>query len=220
MNFLLRYKTKEDILRTFAPTQQGTCAELPEKCLMDDYPTLSDLKRIFGKETANVWIETMIIDLAEYMGIGKKLDGLQRREISRMFFADGYYLKLPELLLFFAYIKVGKYGKFYGTFDGVIVLQALSKFKIWRAEQIARYEQRQKEAARNHRAEGCCTREQYNAMKKICVPLYITGESTDFEKEFNLGKLHIGQAGTITIEKGQMDTLLEFERKGVVKIHR
>ena len=46
-------------------------------------------------------------------------------------------MKLPELMLFFQQFKAGKYGRFYGSVDPMVITTALQEFLRFRAERLA-----------------------------------------------------------------------------------
>ncbi len=185
---------------------------------MGKFPTLADVRCIWGERISLVWLETQIRDLAEYVGLGKKLDDLQAHEVARILLQSCYYLKLPEMLLFFAYFKVGKYGKFYGTFDPILLSQALDKFKLWRVNTINEYEQREQEKLRSTRAEGCCTREEALAMERFSVPITLLVDTPMYRQLLCIG--HVDERGRaeISIRKDEMIIILDYEDKKIIKI--
>lgn len=55
--------------------------------------------------------------------------------------ADNFgYLKLSELMLFFQQFKAGRYGRFYGSVDPLVITEALQSFLDFRAERMAAIE--------------------------------------------------------------------------------
>lgn len=127
----------------FNPSQQVLFARHKEKCLMGQCPTLVDIRRIWGNQCSETWIEIQLRDLAEYSGAREKPNILQLEEAARMICEEFYYLKLSELMLFFARYKTGHYGKFYGSVDLMAITEALQEFKLWRFDEINRIEERQ-----------------------------------------------------------------------------
>lgn len=130
--YLQRYVTAEKIMKDFLPEFQVNFARYPTKCLLGDCPTIADMKQIWGGRFAEIWLANQVRDLAEYAGTDKKLDTLQLEEVARMAAQEFYYFKLSEFMLFFAHFKAGRYGKFYGNVDPLVIAEALQKFKQWR----------------------------------------------------------------------------------------
>ena len=141
MIYLSRYKTSDYLLTAFNPSLQVLFARHKEKCLMGQCPTLVDIRRIWGSRCSETWVEIQLRDLAEYSGAREKPNILQIEEAARMICEEFYYLKLSELMLFFARFKTGYYGKFYGSVDLMAITEALQKFKYWRFDEISRIEE-------------------------------------------------------------------------------
>lgn len=119
-------------MSVFLPEHQVNFARHPTKCLTGDCPTIADVRNIWGSRYAEIWLANQIHNLSEYAGTNQKLDTLQTEEVARMVAQEFYYFKLSEFMLFFAHFKVGRYGKFYGNVDPLVIVEALQKFKKWR----------------------------------------------------------------------------------------
>lgn len=115
---------------------------------MGQCPTLVDIRRIWGNQCSETWVEIQLRDLAEFSGAREKPNLLQLEEAARMICEEFYYLKLSELMLFFARYKTGHYGKFYGTVDLMAITETLQAFKLWRFQEINRIEEQAATQAR------------------------------------------------------------------------
>lgn len=133
----------------FSPCKQINFARHTEYCLVGDCPSLVDVSCMFGQKQAAVWVECQLKDLWEYVG-AKKIETLQMEDISRIIASEFYYLKLSELMLFFAHFKAGRYGKFYGSIDPLVITESLQKFKKWRVETLNRIQQAEEQERRNN----------------------------------------------------------------------
>ena len=63
-------------------------------------------------------------------------------------------------MLFFAHFKAGRYVKFYGSVDPLVITDALQKFKIWRSNALDRVhevEERERRNAKPTNDSDCCT---------------------------------------------------------------
>lgn len=74
---------------------------------------------------------------------------MQIEEVARVIISEFYYMKLSEIMLFFAYFKAGRYGNFYGCVDPLVITTALQRFKTERMQWIIRLEQIAEEKKRN-----------------------------------------------------------------------
>lgn len=112
---------------------------------MGDYPTLADINIAYGPSFSQQWLVPQIASLALYTG-AKNLDTYQQRSLASVIATEYYYLKVTELLLFFYRFKTGRYGRFYGAVDPLIVTSALHEFIFERNEMLDKYEQEDREA--------------------------------------------------------------------------
>lgn len=64
----------------------------------------------------------------EFCGCKEKLTGNALKECAVIIAQQYHYLKTSELMLFFYKFKAGEYGRFYGSVDPLIIVQALKEF--------------------------------------------------------------------------------------------
>lgn len=138
-------------MKLFIPEEQAKFARNASKCFMGDCPTIADTRAIWGEKVSLTWLENQLLDLNEYAGTDKKMNLFQIEDLARIMQQEFYYIKISEFMLFFAYFKAGRYGKFYGSVDPIVITTALQKFKTYRLQCIARYEQIEAEQKRNKR---------------------------------------------------------------------
>lgn len=128
---------------------------------MGKAPTLSVVNEAFGKNITETWLAIQIRNLSEFSGVKDKIDTTQIDMLAKVIIATFHYLKVTELMHFFLLFKSGKFGKFFGAVDGLVITEALQIFckerneKIWQYEEAERKrkeeierEQHDKEAAR------------------------------------------------------------------------
>lgn len=138
----------------------------PEECFFGEYPTLADLKAAYGHNAPQAWLIPQLYNLSEYCGVKEKLQGNPLKECAYIIAINYYYLKVSEIMLFFARFKSARYGRFYGNVDPLIIASALKEFVY---ERIAAIEQRRHEIQEREREESrknACSWEEYLAMKK------------------------------------------------------
>lgn len=152
-------------LKKANPSTQAICGENPELAVTGDYPTLKDLKNAYGKNFAAIWLVPQIDNLTIFTG-AKNITEHQHEELARIIAAEYGYLKFTELLLFFHRFKAGRYGRFYGSVDPMIITCALCDFLKDRKAIIYQHERKQKELERADQAKlSRMTYEEYIAEK-------------------------------------------------------
>lgn len=90
---------------------------------------------------AVMWLLPQLYDLSEYCGVKNKLQGKPLEGCAHVIATEFYYLKVSELMLFFHRFKSGRYGKFYGTVDPLVITSALREFDAERGEAIYKHDQ-------------------------------------------------------------------------------
>lgn len=103
-------------------------------------PTLALLNQAYGNDSASMFVACHLNVVQNFCGIQKKLTIPELVEIGKVIVAGFFYLKTSELCLFFLWFKIGKYGKFYGCIDPLVITNALQQFAKERADYIDKYE--------------------------------------------------------------------------------
>ena len=133
---------------------------------MGDYPTLTDICLTYGKTFSEQWLYPQIADLAMFTG-AKNLTKEQMRGLASVIAVEYRYLKVTELLLFFYRFKTGRYGRFYGAVDPMVITCALREFMKERNSLIDIYERELREQYLEEQKKlPVITREQWLEMKK------------------------------------------------------
>lgn len=160
-----RYGTREKFLLTFTPDRQVTYCPEEQRCVMGHAPTLGAVDRAYGGNTSAAWLVIQLSNLSEFCGCRDKLSVGQLEELARIITQSYPYLKITEMMLFFYRFKQGRYGRFYGTVDPLVITTSLSVFIRERGELLTRYERQ----ACNTVAEdetSCITYEEYKRRLK------------------------------------------------------
>ena len=116
-----------DFLKRVNPDTQASFALHPVKAVTGDYPTLSELCDCYGKEAASAWLVPQLADMTMFTG-AQNLKEKQQEQLADILAVEGRELKVTELMLFFYRFKTGRYGRFYGTVDPMVVTTALQDF--------------------------------------------------------------------------------------------
>lgn len=135
-------------MTVFNPDKQAEyCAHL-DRCFIGNAPSLYRTKIAYGNNAAESWLEIQIRDLSEFTGCKGKMTIAQIEETSRIIVNNYGYLKITELMYFFQLFKAGRFGKFYGAVDGLVITTSLLEFLKIRASELDRLEKIQKEQQR------------------------------------------------------------------------
>lgn len=109
----------------------------PDEAFFSDAPTLYRFEAAY-RVSAAYYIMPLLQNLDKFCGLQR--DGHisleQISETARLIAAQYPYLRVTEVQLFFARIKSGRYGHFYGRIDPLFIMNALRAFAHERAEAI------------------------------------------------------------------------------------
>ena len=132
--------TDSQFLASATPDMQHVIASDTEDCFFGDYPTLAAVGCRYGKDIAVAWLVPQLANLSEYCGARDKLTGPQIEELAYIISSEFFYLKISEMMLFFHRFKAGRYGRFYGSVDPMVVTIALHEFVRERSNAIDRHD--------------------------------------------------------------------------------
>lgn len=139
-----RFGTEENFLMKVSPDTQVFFGRETEKAIMGDYPTLNDLNKAYGQGFATDWLIPQLDDLSMHTG-AKNLTERQQEQLAELIATEYRYLKITEVLLFFFRFKTGRYGRFYGTVDPMIIMCAMREFISERNSMIDAFEQQERD---------------------------------------------------------------------------
>lgn len=137
-----------------------------DECFFGDHPTLAQLGVMFDKRFPPVWMMAHLHDLSEFCGCKEKLSGHALQQCASIISMEFYWLKITELMLFFHRFKSGKYGRFYGSVDPLVIMTALRDFVRERNEAYFRHEQEVRER-KEQEPTGTVSWEEYCKMNGI-----------------------------------------------------
>lgn len=119
------------------------------RCYIGKAPSLKVISEAYGENITETWLEIQLRDLSEFAGCKDKLSIQQIEQIAKVIILEFSFLKATELMHFFILFKSGKFGKFYGAVDGLVITEALQEFRQLRRERLWELEQKR---AREERA--------------------------------------------------------------------
>ncbi len=223
-NYLSKYGERDSFLAKFAPDTQAACAKFPEACVLRDCPTLVDVRNMYGRDAAELWLSIELRDISEYGGAGSaasKPTPFEIDECARTLYSLYYHLKLSEMLLFFAKLKGGAYGKFYGKVDLLMIGEAMQKFLKYRDTLIRWAEDKARAAAKiAEDRTGCCTREQYDGMKTVNFDIRIVKDSEGLRAALKPHNFDVNGWCVVTASKEQIPAVIEYERRREIVVRK
>lgn len=132
-------------------------------------PSLNAIKISFGDNIAETWLMAQIEDLNTFCGVKEKASVEQMLCLAQLIISKYWFLKVSDLMLFFANFKLAKYGTFYGVVDPIVISSALLRFNEERVEALNRIEKQQnqvrKERERVEHEKVAMTRDEYEELK-------------------------------------------------------
>lgn len=135
------YHTPDNFLKLFTPNNQYAYCKDIRRAYMGTAPALGVVSNAFGENVTKAWLSIQLIDLSEFSGCKDKLSTFQISSIAEVIMAEWGYVKVTELMHFFLQFKAGRYGKFYGAVDGLVITEALQEFARERFDRVVKYEQ-------------------------------------------------------------------------------
>lgn len=139
-NCLIKYGDRGRFLVTFNPDRQTEFCKDVGRCYFGAAPTLGVLRTTYGENMPASWLVPQLTNLSEYCGCKEKLTEAQLMECAKIIALTFCYLKVTELMLFFFYFKSGRYGRFYGNIDPLIITTSLRQFCTERSDIYFRHE--------------------------------------------------------------------------------
>jgi len=88
---------------------------------------LRELAEIYNRQTPVSLMEIWLVNLSTFMGF--EITDQQARETAQYIFEEVGMLNIAEITLLFKRIKKGKYGDFYGRFNGQLILKACREYR-------------------------------------------------------------------------------------------
>lgn len=106
-------------------------------------PTLASINRKFGNEFTQAYIEGWIINLREFINVGKKMNDVQTQETAILIVETYPSLTIADINLIFKRAKLGKFGQFYDRLDGQLILGWIDTYFDERCQSAANISMRE-----------------------------------------------------------------------------
>jgi len=93
-----------------------------------DMPSLWDVEKAYGYECLQAYLEGWIVNLREFVNVGKRMTDNQTFETAMIILQDYKCLTIADINLIFKRAKSGYYGNLYDRLDGQIILGWFRKY--------------------------------------------------------------------------------------------
>lgn len=159
-------KERDAFLIKFNPDAQLELCRDANDCFFGDYSSLAVIRKDFGDNAPTAWLIPQLLNLSEYCGCKDKLNAMQLKECASIIAREFYFLKVSEIMLFFYRFKSGRYGRFYGSIDPLVITSSLREFLKERSYSIEEHERKIKTAEMDLMKKDAITYEEYLSRKK------------------------------------------------------
>lgn len=137
-----QYGTIDNFMLTMSPSAQLTVKEHRHDFMVGDFPTLNNIASAYGRTAPIQWLIAQIVNLSEFCGVKDKLTGDQCEELAWLIAGEYSYYTVTQFLTFFHDFKLGRFGKFFGAVDPLVITTAIKEFDKERVRLISQQERR------------------------------------------------------------------------------
>lgn len=137
---LRRYGGKQRFMELFTCGHEKAYCAHAGRCVLGTAPTLGQINAAYGANTSAAWMIPFLWKVSEFCGCKEKFTNDQMEDLAYLIAREYHWLKVTELMLFFWWMKSGRYGKFYGSVDPMVITTALRSFVKDRNDIIARHD--------------------------------------------------------------------------------
>lgn len=162
-NCLTKFGDRTQFLLTFNPDRQVDFCKDTGRCYFGAAPTLGVLRTAYGENAPVAWLVPQLANLSEYCGCKDKLTAAQLEECAKVIASAFCHLKVTEFMLFFFQFKAGRYGRFYGNIDPLVITTSLRNFCNERNDIYFRHESDVRRIEQERQEEKTVTYEEYLA---------------------------------------------------------
>ena len=91
-------------------------------------PSLAAINKKFGYDFTQAYIEGWIVNLRDFLNVGKKMTDQQTQETAMMILDEFYNITIADINLIFKKAKLGHWGQIYDRLDGQVILSWVDKY--------------------------------------------------------------------------------------------
>ena len=125
---LSQYGTIDNFMLTMSPARQLQVKDNRQGFMVGEFPTLNNIAEAYGRTSPIQWLIAQITNLSEFCGVKDKLTGDQCEELAWLIAGEYSYYTVTQFLVFFHDFKMGRFGKFFGAVDPLVITTAIKEF--------------------------------------------------------------------------------------------
>ena len=112
------------------PVVQKKCRKINEieQAIKSETPSLAKINKDFGEDFLLAYIEGWIVNLREFLNVGRKMTDVQTQETALLIMEQFYNITVAEVNLIFKKAKIGHFGQIYDRLDGQVILSWFDKY--------------------------------------------------------------------------------------------
>lgn len=113
-------------------------------------PSIATINKKFGEDFIQAYIEGWIVNLCDFVNIGKRMSDSQVHETAIMIVDEYYNLTIADINLIFKKAKLGHFGQFYDRLDGQVILLWFGRYFSERCRSSADKSIREADSLKNY----------------------------------------------------------------------
>jgi hypothetical protein len=91
-------------------------------------PSIVKIKKTYGEDFIQAYIEGWIVNLREFLNLGRKMTDEQTHETAMIIVDEYYNLTIADINIIFKRAKLGRWGQIYDRLDGQVILSWFDKY--------------------------------------------------------------------------------------------
>lgn len=107
--------TTEEFIKAYEPANMWRYAVEEERCHIGNGHTIAQAVQEFGIASVNIVFQRLLSDFVSFNHSQQVINEAQLSELAAVIVTEFRYLKMTELVLFFAKAKAGRFGKFFNS---------------------------------------------------------------------------------------------------------
>jgi hypothetical protein len=96
--------------------------------IQSNTPSLALVSKKFGYDFTQAYIEGWIVNLRDFLNVGKKMTDQQTQETAMIILDEFYNITIADINLIFKKAKLGHWGQIYDRLDGQVILSWFDKY--------------------------------------------------------------------------------------------
>lgn len=107
--------TTEEFIKAYEPANMWRYAVEEDRCHIGNGHTIAQAVQEFGIKAVYTVFQRLLSDFVSFNHSQQVINDAQMNELAAVIVTEFRFLKVPELILFFAKAKAGRFGKFFNS---------------------------------------------------------------------------------------------------------